>query len=33
MNLQASNIDPELTVVVSDIEPSGVLLDNMLWFV
>ena len=33
MNLQASSIDPSLSVVIDDTEPVGVLLDNMLWFV
>jgi len=33
MNLQASSIDPSLSVVIDDTEPTGVLLDNMLWFV
>lgn len=33
MNLQASSIDPSLSVVIDDTEPAGVLLDNMLWFV
>lgn len=33
MNLQASNINPELSIMIRDTEPTGVLLDNMLWLV
>lgn len=33
MDITASNIDPSLFVQVSETEPTGVLMDNMLWFV